>query len=182
MTGCSVIGQERACPLHFTLISLRLQTPVLENPPPTPPPPVWLQLSHSHLSARRHRHTRLICGPDEVKASPRLKSAPCVRACVRALACARADKKKDQVLHFDVCFLHFKDKKSRGNLAQPRRDVTQIELLLFYFYIIDRLGFLSLYFLVQRQQNLPIRKRKRQQRGVGTFGVVPSLQHGNDFA
>lgn len=37
VTGRHVIGQERACPLRFTLISLRLQTPVLQNlPPPSP--------------------------------------------------------------------------------------------------------------------------------------------------
>lgn len=37
VTGCRVIGQECACPLRFTLISLQLQTPILDNLPPTSP-------------------------------------------------------------------------------------------------------------------------------------------------
>lgn len=65
VTGCSVIGQERTCPLHFTLISLQLQTliparlriplllpissqslfPVLPLPPvSSPPSPCWTNL------------------------------------------------------------------------------------------------------------------------------------------
>lgn len=70
VTGCRVIGQELACPLRFTLMSLRVQSPILETPPR---PPVWPRRSHSHLSARLRRHAGLICGPDEVKPSPRLK-------------------------------------------------------------------------------------------------------------
>lgn len=56
VTGCRVIGQERACPLRFTLMSLRVQSPILETPPPglapalplppvsSPPSPRWAHL------------------------------------------------------------------------------------------------------------------------------------------
>lgn len=63
VTGCSIIGPEPTCPLHFTLISSQLQNLIparLRIPLLPPMSSLSFVLVHSHLSTVLHHHAGLI--------------------------------------------------------------------------------------------------------------------------